>query len=333
RPLDSPLPWDHLHCGVSRRFLDIERQRALQGATTLDCRYNSCRQCGACPSETAKIPRDQAPSGIVMPRVNRTSFRRDAPMTHSNTTRRDLSAKACHHRIWHRKTGLCSYLSQLELQRVLERAMRRADLPLSFSQGYSPSPCMSFGWALPVGVESREEWFNAFFREEVEPGRVAESLRGQMPEGLEVTRIERLGPGKRQSRTLAEDFSLTVHAGSLRGKPLTRIWDEFLHASSWVVEVTGKKGKIREADMKPFVLEVLYFEPSSVSLLLDWREGYVNPLRLVSAVCPDLEPQDFVLVKERQWMDENLKWRLESMGGRSGTVSSGALKNFMEEKG
>ncbi|NCC26498.1 MAG: TIGR03960 family B12-binding radical SAM protein, partial [Deltaproteobacteria bacterium] len=33
RPLDSPLPWDHLHCGVSRRFLDIERQRALQGAT------------------------------------------------------------------------------------------------------------------------------------------------------------------------------------------------------------------------------------------------------------------------------------------------------------
>lgn len=48
RPLDEPLPWDHLSTGVSRRYLERERERAVAGATTPDCSFSGCTGCDAC---------------------------------------------------------------------------------------------------------------------------------------------------------------------------------------------------------------------------------------------------------------------------------------------
>ena len=42
RDLDAPLPWDHLRCGVSRKFLRAERERAVSGLATPDCRFGQC---------------------------------------------------------------------------------------------------------------------------------------------------------------------------------------------------------------------------------------------------------------------------------------------------
>ena len=46
-PTDQPLPWDHIYTGVERRFLLAERERALSGELTPDCRLTKCQQCGA----------------------------------------------------------------------------------------------------------------------------------------------------------------------------------------------------------------------------------------------------------------------------------------------
>lgn len=48
RPLDEPLPWDHLSAGVSRRYLERERRRALEGKTTPDCSFTGCTGCDVC---------------------------------------------------------------------------------------------------------------------------------------------------------------------------------------------------------------------------------------------------------------------------------------------
>jgi len=57
RPLnyDDVLPWDHLHCGVTKRFLIEEHQRALQGKLTSDCRHAACSDCGVCPDRGVQI--------------------------------------------------------------------------------------------------------------------------------------------------------------------------------------------------------------------------------------------------------------------------------------
>lgn len=48
RPLDEPLPWDHLSAGVSRRYLERERRRGLEGKTTPDCSFTGCTGCDVC---------------------------------------------------------------------------------------------------------------------------------------------------------------------------------------------------------------------------------------------------------------------------------------------
>lgn len=48
--LDSPLPWDHISCGVSKSYLRREYERALEGVTTPDCTFETCTGCGVCPS-------------------------------------------------------------------------------------------------------------------------------------------------------------------------------------------------------------------------------------------------------------------------------------------
>ena len=64
----APLPWDHLEAGVSRAFLLRERERALAGSRTEDCRYAACRQCGAC--DTARPSRLSAADGPYRNRLN-----------------------------------------------------------------------------------------------------------------------------------------------------------------------------------------------------------------------------------------------------------------------
>lgn len=49
----QPLPWDHISYGVSRRYLEAERQAALAAACTPDCRFEGCTLCGACPEAAA----------------------------------------------------------------------------------------------------------------------------------------------------------------------------------------------------------------------------------------------------------------------------------------
>ena len=70
--------------------------------------------------------------------------------------------------------------------------MRRAGLPLSFSQGFHPMPLISFGRALPVGVHSRAEWFSVTLREPMSAAEVMARLAPRMISGmrpLEVTPI------------------------------------------------------------------------------------------------------------------------------------------------
>jgi len=94
----------------------------------------------------------------------------------------------------YRKAGLLAYLSHLETMRALERAMRRAGLPLACTEGFSPHPRISSSPALPVGVSSEGEYLEVRLREQVPPQGLPERLNRGLPPDLQVTRAETLPP-------------------------------------------------------------------------------------------------------------------------------------------
>ena len=88
------------------------------------------------------------------------------------------------------KKGLMRYISHLDLMRLFMRAMRRAELPLKMSQGFSPHPKLSLKRALKLGLESEHEEASILLRFPVEPADFKNRLQKQLPEGIEVKDVQ-----------------------------------------------------------------------------------------------------------------------------------------------
>lgn len=82
------------------------------------------------------------------------------------------------------KKGLMRYISHLDLMRLFMRALRRAQLPIKMTEGFSPHPKISIKRALKLGVESDNEEATFTLREPVNPGDFKERLQSQLPEGI-----------------------------------------------------------------------------------------------------------------------------------------------------
>jgi radical SAM-linked protein len=92
-------------------------------------------------------------------------------------------------RITFSKQGALRYTGHLDLHRLWERAMRRADLPLSYSQGFHPQPKISLASALPLGFSSRCEMLDVRFNEEISTDEVASRLRDSLPPDIQITQV------------------------------------------------------------------------------------------------------------------------------------------------
>jgi radical SAM-linked protein len=87
------------------------------------------------------------------------------------------------------KKGALKYISHLDLMRLFMRAMRRADLPLKFSEGFSPHPKLSFKRALKLGVESDHEEGTVMLRDFVPLEVFQKKLQQQLPEGISIKQV------------------------------------------------------------------------------------------------------------------------------------------------
>lgn len=90
------------------------------------------------------------------------------------------------------KKGAMKYISHLDLMRLLMRAMRRAQLPLKITEGFSPHPRLSIKRALKLGVESENEEATIVLKEFVKPSDFAQKLQEQLPEGIGIKDVRLL---------------------------------------------------------------------------------------------------------------------------------------------
>jgi radical SAM family uncharacterized protein/radical SAM-linked protein len=176
RRLDEVLPWDHLHCGVSREFLLAERDRAAQGLETPDCRQAGCQDCGVCDHEAIAL-KLQDPLSLPLAPPHPSAPASPAP---------------CRYRLIYAKLEEGRWLGHLELVASLYRSLRRSGLPLSFSAGFHPLPRVSFHDALPVGVESLAEVMDVELAEAVPEAALVATLNRVLPPGVQVLEARRL---------------------------------------------------------------------------------------------------------------------------------------------
>ena len=102
------------------------------------------------------------------------------------------------------------YTGNLDLHKILERSIRRAKLPLAYSQGYHPQPRINLAAALPLGFSSRAEILDMWLNEEVES--VAAVLQAQVPSGLTILQAEQVDDREPslQSQVIGAEYQVEI---------------------------------------------------------------------------------------------------------------------------
>jgi radical SAM-linked protein len=87
------------------------------------------------------------------------------------------------------------YISHLDIMRLWERALRRARIPLAYSEGFNPRPRISLAAPLSVGVTSEAELMDIFLTKIVSPHWFTAAVNQQLSRGIEILEVFPIGPG------------------------------------------------------------------------------------------------------------------------------------------
>ncbi len=282
-PLTAALPWDHLDSLVKKEWLIQEFKRALKGRFSPACekpfkkKSDLDRTDLGKPSESDKLVCYHCGLECDLDAV------RNERIESWNTLENGLAPAPqeayvedgqvrTRYRASFAKLGAFRYLSALDMKRTFTRAFNRANVPLRFSQGFHPAPTLSFGPALPVGIEGAREFLDFETTSRVEDDELLVRLNAQLPVGLQfisVQAIELKADSLSRIITAAEysvaldseeiaDF-LRKHANGQFDEDLvkmhTRYAKSLLASDSIEVEKTTK-GKRRTVDIRPLIEEV-----------------------------------------------------------------------------
>ena len=115
-------------------------------------------------------------------------------------------------RVWFRKGDRVRYISHLDVLRFWERAIRRAELPLSYSQGFTPHPKLAFASPLPVGFTAEREVMDVTLDERVPVDEFARRIRVESTDELAVVAVEEvaLNAPPPQAAMLWADYSMVM---------------------------------------------------------------------------------------------------------------------------
>jgi radical SAM-linked protein len=183
-------------------------------------------------------------------------------------------------RLRYAKRGPVRFTSHRDIARAFERALRRAGVPMAFSQGFSPHPKISWIGASPTGVASEAEYLEIQVIETVDPVRLVSRLDAVLPDGLDLLEaVPATGSGSLTERIEASHWRIELPGVSR--EHLQEAVSQLLAAESVQVQRLTKQG-MRTIDVRPAVVSA---EVSGINEAYGILELVVR--QLTPAVRPD----------------------------------------------
>lgn len=159
------------------------------------------------------------------------------------------------------------YISHLDLMRTVHRALRRAEIPVAFSQGFNPHPKLSFASALSVGVTSEGEYMDIILEEPMPAEEAAFRLDNALPSGISIVKAVEIDQKAPSLMSLIERASYKITLLSALHFDLQSSIADFMNRSAVMVQKPGKKGKV-EINLRTMVhqLELVNHQQGQVVL-------------------------------------------------------------------
>ena len=157
-------------------------------------------------------------------------------------------------RIKFRKNGVMKFIGHLDIMRYFQKAIRRAEIPIAFTSGYSPHMIMSFANPLGVGLTSDGEYFDIELTESIASKEAVRRLNEQMVDGMEIVSFVQI-----PDDNLAEKL-------------------EAFYAQNEICVVKKTKKSEKEVDIRPMIYK------------LECRDGKIY-MRVAAGSVQNLKPE------------------------------------------
>lgn len=146
------------------------------------------------------------------------------------------------------------YISHLDMMKLFERAARRANLPISYSQGFNPHPNMVFGLPLSVGVTSESEYADFELLYPMEPSEFSKLYNGNLPEGLKITdAMNKTTKSNIMATIAAADYEILVSSNKQHNMDyISNVVGNIMSKDGIFVSKESKKGK-KDIDIRPMI--------------------------------------------------------------------------------
>ena len=165
-------------------------------------------------------------------------------------------------RIKFRKYGVMRFIGHLDVMRYFQKAIRRAEIPIAFTTGYSPHMIMSFAQPLGIGLTSDGEYLDSELTEPIDSKEAVARMNAVSVEGIEMVSMVQISEEKKASGmtiTAASDYQVFLLESGKSSDVRRKIpsewkesWEEFLSQEQILVWKKTKKSE-KEVDIKPMI--------------------------------------------------------------------------------
>lgn len=183
-------------------------------------------------------------------------------------------------RIRYAKRGRLRFTSHRDFARAFERALRRAEVPMGYSAGFSPHPKISYVGAAPTGFASEAEYLEIGLTRAMDTEAVRAALDEALPSGLDVLEVVVAGPGSLAERMVVSHWQIELPG--VAGDAARAALEAFLARPEVLVEKVTKSGR-RTVDVRAPVLRAQVLDHGHAILDL-----------VVRQVTPVVRPDDVV---------------------------------------
>ena len=169
------------------------------------------------------------------------------------------------------------FIGHLDIMRFFQKVMRRADIPIAFTGGFSPHMIMSFANPLGVGVTSDGEYFDIELTEEIDMMAAVERMNQVVVEGIDIVNMVPISDDKKQ--TGMSIVAAADYLSSLKSGIFPEDWKEkagqFMNQPTISILKKTKKSE-KEVDIKPMIYK---FEVRDESVYMQVATGSVENLK------------------------------------------------------
>ncbi len=183
------------------------------------------------------------------------------------------------------KTDSAKYVSHLDFVRMFGRALRRAHLPIAFSEGFNPHPLLGFALPLSVGYTSECEILEITLTQALSPEEIMERLNGVLPSGVRITASFE---GKSRMKALENALYVVYPEKTPQGVA------EFLSMESILIDKKTKSG-IKETDIRCDIKSIKVYLNRIEMVLSAGSRRNLKPEVVISAMnkyIPDYQSGD-----------------------------------------